>query len=396
MTMERKTVALLCGHLAGGGAERVVAELAKHLDRRRFRPIVILQQRRIDYPLPADVPIFLIPQPRPARTPWGKLWNLAGRVAALRRILREQRADVVNSHLPQQNLLAMLATRGLRCTVVPTEHNSPRINFRRFAAPWLWHLLSWSYRFADAIVTVSEGLSREFERTYRLPPGKVRTIYNPVDSAALRKAAKERVRHPWFGRPHKTPVLISMGRLIRQKGFDVLLKAFALLRQRRDCRLAILGQGEDERQLKRLALELGIAKDTAFLGFQKNPFAYIARTAAFVHSSRWEGFPCSLIETAAIGTPIIATDCPYGPRELLRDGKDGPLVPVEDPAALADAAERLLADSVQQKRLRAAVLRRSRDFEAAKIVNQYERLFMEDYRSVSMLPRGSATVSAST
>src|SRR5262249_43075680 len=145
--------------------------------------------------------------------------------------------------------------------------------------------------------------------------------------------------HPWF-RPSAPPVVLGAGRLHAQKDFPTLLRAFAQVRAKREARLMILGEAkcaEYRTELMALAAQLGIADDVMLPGFVANPFAYMARAAVFVLSSAWEGLPTVLIEALASGCPVVSTACPSGPREILENGKYGPLVPVGDDTALANA-----------------------------------------------------------
>jgi glycosyltransferase involved in cell wall biosynthesis len=157
------------------------------------------------------------------------------------------------------------------------------------------------------------------------------------------KQGKAPVEHPWFARG-ECPVFVTVGRLIEQKDHSTLLQAFASLRKQRNARLLVLGEGEARPQLERLAGSLGLRNDVSLPGFADNPYAYMSRAAGFVLSSAREGLPTVLIEALALGVPVISTDCPSGPREILKDGTLGALVPVGDVSALAGAMNRILDD----------------------------------------------------
>lgn len=188
----------------------------------------------------------------------------------------------------------------------------------------------------DAIVAVSKGAAEDLVSLLRLPQDHVRIIYNPVISEDLFVRAKEKPALPWFD-TNDPPVVLGVGRLVWEKDFETLLKAFALVRKKRVARLVILGEGGLREPLQRLAKELSIQQDVLMPGVVKNPFPYIARAAVFVLSSVWEGLPTVLIEALALGTPIVSTDCPSGPAEILENGKWGRLVPPRDPQAMAEA-----------------------------------------------------------
>jgi glycosyltransferase involved in cell wall biosynthesis len=173
----------------------------------------------------------------------------------------------------------------------------------------------------------------------------MRVIYNPVIDAALYAKADAPVEHPWF-QPNQPPVVLAAGRLVALKGYDTLLRAFARVRQETFARLVILGEGPERPNLERLAAELGVAADVDMPGFDPNPFRYMKRAGVFVLSSRCEGLPNVLIQALACGCPVVSTDCPSGPSEILDGGRYGALVPVDDVEAMAGAIVRALLGQV--------------------------------------------------
>ena len=168
-------------------------------------------------------------------------------------------------------------------------------------------------RFADSIVAVSRGAAEDFRRVTGIPADRISVIYNPFPVQQILQSSRQEVKHSWFAQG-EPPVILAVGRLSIQKDYPTLLKAFALVRKRRAARLIFLGQGEQYQRLNTLARQLGIAMDTAFLGFVSNPFAYMARSSVFVLSSTFEGFGNVLVEAMACGTQVVSTDCPSGPR----------------------------------------------------------------------------------
>jgi len=222
------------------------------------------------------------------------------------------------------------------------------------------------YPWADAIVAVSRGVAGDLQRVSRIAAERISVIYNPVIGPAMFEAARRPLEHPWFS-AGEAPVILAAGRLTAAKDFADLLSAFAIVRRTLPCRVVILGDGEELANLQAQAQALGVSGDVQFAGFSSNPYAYMARAGVFVLSSAWgEGLPTVLVEAMALGTPVISTDCPEGPRELLHDGEYGILVPVRDPQALADA---ILAALCQPKlALPAGALR---PFQVETAVDQY-------------------------
>jgi glycosyltransferase involved in cell wall biosynthesis len=232
--------------------------------------------------------------------------------------------------------------------VIVTERNTTTPAARRGRAwkrRYLPALLRHAYPMADAIVAVSDGVADRLAQATGLPRGLILTVYNPVVGPELAALAARPPGHPWL-RPGGPPVVLGAGRLVEQKDFPTLVRAFALVRRARPARLVILGEGPAGARegLQALAAGLGVAADLDLPGFVANPFAYMARASVFALSSLHEGLPGVLIQALACGCPAVSTDCPSGPREILDGGRHGPLVPVGDPAALARAILACLDD----------------------------------------------------
>lgn len=214
--------------------------------------------------------------------------------------------------------------------------------------------MRWLYRRAHAVVVPSDAAARDLVRYAGLAASLVRTVPSPVLPSALLEQRPPPPDHPWFA-PGAPPVILGVGELSPRKDFATLVRAFAALRaQGRDCRLVILGRGGQHDALQALARELGVAEHAALPGFSREVFAYMTHAAAFALCSRWEGMPVVLIEALGCGTPVVATDCPGGSRELLQDGAIGELVPIGDVEALTAALSRLLAQPKDVERHRAA------------------------------------------
>lgn len=229
---------------------------------------------------------------------------------------------------------------------------------------WAWYRsMRKTYLNVDTIVPVSEGVADDVRQITQLPDAQIRVIRNPVITPALYKKAAAALDHPWFaeGQP---PVILAAGRLTRQKDFPTLMRAFALAHRQRPCRLLILGEGGDRVPLEQLAQELGIETDVQMPGFVDNPYNYMAQAGLFVLSSRWEGSPNVLTEAMAIGCPVVATDCPSGPVELLDGGRIAPLIEMGDHEAMAAAILKVLAQPMSKQSLQAAVSEYNRDTSA--------------------------------
>lgn len=252
----------------------------------------------------------------------------------LLRYLGRARPDVLLTNNPGTGVPALvtkaLVLRNLR--VVFRYGNVISMQPVTHASRLLKHVLP----FADAIVAVSEGAADEFERTFPRVAPLVRHVPSPVVPPDLAEVAAARVEHPWFG-DGAAPIVLSAGRLAPEKDHAMLLRAFAEVVKLRNARLVVLGEGPERAGLTALARKLEISRCVDFPGDRRPPFPWMAKARVFVLSSGWEGLPRVLIEAMACGTPVVSTDCPYGPREILAGGRWGRLVPVGDSRSMAAA-----------------------------------------------------------
>lgn len=277
---------------------------------------------------------------------------------ALVRYLRRERPRAMLSDKDRVNRAAIWARglAGVDTRLGVRLGTTVSVNLASRAAPDRW-LQTWSmrtlYRCAEAVLVPSHGAAEDLARHARLPLERIRVVPSPIVAPDMGTRAAAPAEHPWFddGGP---PLILGVGELSERKDFATLIRAHARLRRTHDCRLLILGEGRRRGELERLAIELGTRDAVALPGFVPNPYPYMARAAAFALSSRWEGMPVVLIEALALGTPVIACDCPSGPAELLDGGRLGALVPVGDDAALAAALADTLAAPPAREALRAA------------------------------------------
>ncbi len=207
------------------------------------------------------------------------------------------------------------------------------------------------YGAADQVFCVSHGVAQTMSRILQRPASSFPVLPNPIVTPELDALARAPLDHPWFA-PGEPPVVMGVGRLSRIKNFPLLVRAFARVRQRMPLRLLILGDGKQRGELLRLAARLGVADDVALPGFVLNPYVYMRRAGLFVLSSLWEGFGNVLVEAMACGTPVVATDCPSGPAEILGGGKYGPLVPIGNDVVLAEAIEETLRSPLSEEVLK--------------------------------------------
>jgi glycosyltransferase involved in cell wall biosynthesis len=372
MSNLRKHIAIFLPALWGGGAERVMLALGEGLAEKGN--IVNLVLAQAEGPYLAEIPASLRMVELNARHRTG-LRTLAS-LPALVRYLRRERPDVLLAAL-HANIVAVWARRlaGFPQRVVIIEQNTFSLNNQmlpRWYGCLMIQLVRRFYPWADRIVAVSEGTADDLAKISGIPRQRVQVIYNPIITPTLRSKVKESLEHPWF-EPGEPPVVLAVGRLTTQKDFKTLIQAFSKVRKTHPVKLLILGEGEQRIELETLVRQLNLEQDVSLPGFVLNPYPYMAQASLFILSSRWEGLPTVLVEALYCGTPIVSTDCPSGPREILRGGQYGRLVPVADVASLAQAIEVVL-DNRANRPPRESV----KPFELETIVGQYMSIMCGD------------------
>jgi glycosyltransferase involved in cell wall biosynthesis len=319
-----------------GGVERMMVQTARALAERGLRVALVLASNQGAYldTLPSTVEQVILDANDLHR--------------ALTTHLTERRPSVaISGKLGDDRLLIDARDRANVRTRVFFRVGNPlgyRLSARGITPFGRWfklHRLRALYRRADGCIAVSKGNRDDLRDRLRVPTSRIHVLPNPVITPEFYQSAAKDPGHPWLaeGEP---PVVLGVGGLRQQKDFGTLIEAFAQVRRGRECRLIILGEGRQRERLARLADRLGVSADVDLAGWRGNSHAYMARAAVFALSSRWEGLGNVMIESAALGTPIVATDCPYGPREILQDGRYGELVATGNPSALARGIERTL------------------------------------------------------
>lgn len=362
-----RTVLFYLPQMKVGGAEISLLRLAKGLHERGVQTAFVTH--RADdaaRALTGDLELLSLDVDR-SLAAWHRLSGL----------LRQRRPDVLVSALTHSNIIAAVAAKlsGTRTRVVVTEH-APASSMRQLDTSRTYRitlqLVPWIYRLADAIVAVSKGVYKDFLPMLSTSTQRRLTVIpNPVLRANWWIQSQVQINDPWF-RAGAPPVILSVGRLSPEKNFSLLIRSFAQLRpQASPPRLAIIGDGPERPALQKLIDRLGLSERVRLLGQCENPFAYMRRAAMFVLASRFEGFGNVLIEAMACGIPVISTDCPVGPHEILEGGRYGTLVATDDADALTEAIEARLRDL----RPEPEAVARALEFTAERSVEDYLALF---------------------
>ena len=350
MPPDRPPLAIFASFSGAGGVERMLVNLIRgFLDLGQAVDLVLVK---------AEGP-HLERLPREVRQVRLAAGHTQLAVPTLAHYLRTRRPPALLAAKDRAGRAAVLA-RALAGTATPIvlrlgTHLSTAMAGQSAARRWLRVIpIRLLYPRVERIVAVSEGVAEDTARLARLPRRAITVIRNPVITPELPRQAAEPCPHPWL-QGGEIPVILAAGRLQRQKDFPTLIRAFARLRADRPCRLLILGEGRGRETLEGLIRGLGLGDAVGLPGHQANPYPFLARASLFVLSSAWEGSPNVLTEALALGVPVVSTDCPSGPREILEGGRFGPLVPVGDDAALAKAMAETLGHPLPAETLRAAV-----------------------------------------
>lgn len=362
--------------LEGGGSEKSIIRLIKALNEKNFSIVLLVANKKGELveEIPENVEVEDL-----------NVQKIRSAFFKLIKYFKSKKPDVFVSFLSHANVIAILAKIFSRAKtkIIVSERITftftPQItkNFKNklLTIFFLNPLVKITYPLSDAIVCNSNGVAEDLSKFLR-KKGKIKVIYNPVVSEKLFELAEEAVDHPWF-LDKNIPIILAAGRLNKQKDYPTLLKAFSLVLKEKKARLVILGKGEERKKLENLIEKLNISDKVILLGFQKNPFKFMKRATIFVLSSKVEGFPNVLVEAMALGVPVVSTNCPSGPNEIIKNGENGFLVPVGDEKALAEAILRLLNDSSLKEKFSIESKKSIEKFRAERIIKEWEELFKE-------------------
>lgn len=352
------TVVLVIGTLQGGGAERQLSDMANYWAAGNWTVVLATWSG-------PDVPDFYALHPHVKRV---YLDAEAGRAAArsrpramlariltLRKLVLEVRPCAILSFLTESNVLSILAKVGLKTRIIVSERVQPALHT---SLPWKWRLMRvLLYAWADDVVAQTRDAAQWLESRCRL---SVRVIPNAL--RILPELSGER-----------RPVVVAVGRLTRQKGFDLLLRAFARIAARHaDWSVAIIGEGEERESLTLLRSELHLDDRVQFVGQTPDVVTWMAHAGLVVQPSRFEGFPNVVLESMGLGAAVISADCRSGPADLIQEGVNGRLVPVEDVDALAIAMAELIANPSERARLGQAAYSVRERFRQDTVMNLWE------------------------
>lgn len=365
---EGSDIAFFLPSAYGGGAERVITTVASELSNRGYNVELLLGETDgSDVELPSDITVIGFDHSR-----------LSASLPSLVEYLRKQQPSVMVSTIYLSNILVTISHLLARSDsrLVLRVANTPSIHLASNSVRHVVgrNLLPFVYNRADQIIAISNGVKDDLVDEFSVPSKKITTVYNPIDLSMVDEQATAPLTHRWLSESHQT--IVGLGRLTPQKDFSTLLQSFAAVHAATpSARLLILGDGELRKSLQTLAESLNISDVVEFTGYVDNPYKYLSRADLFVLSSKWEGFGLCVLEALACSCPVVSTDCPNGPREILGDGEYGRLVPVGDVERLSTMIETELTQEHDKAKIRA----RAEMFRVDRIVDEYETtLFSSD------------------
>jgi glycosyltransferase involved in cell wall biosynthesis len=359
-------VAFFLPSLGGGGAQRVIVNLANYYVRQGIAvDLLLVKNQGAYFPLlDSRVNLVILGCSR-----------VAFSLIYLLRYLKKARPNSLLVTMPHVSIVAILAKLicGLSFKLIIRQPNYLSLNTGKinYFTRLLVKLICLLFNRADSIIAISQGVAKDLNSYGVIDSDKISVIYNPIFSGSILNQAEQKIQHQWISNGHRDyALIIAVGRLVRQKNFSMLIDAFHKLLRQQNARLIILGEGPLKSELQAKINSLGLSWCIELLGFSDNPYAYLKRADVFVLSSLWEGFGNVLVESLALGTPVVSTDCPSGPAEILQDGKYGILVENNNSDALAAGMLKALRQSLQKEEL----IHRAKYFSISNIAEQYKQI----------------------
>jgi glycosyltransferase involved in cell wall biosynthesis len=362
-------IALVMPTLEFGGVEQIMLRMAGSLLQKGVSVDLVVADA--SGPMSHQIPIGAQLTDLKARRVSRSLPNLI-------KYLRQARPDAIISAKDYQNIVLLWAVKlaHIPAKVIVTTRIDVSVDWRN-SRGWKWWfiplLVKYCYAWADQVIAVSNGAAESLAKATGIPRRNIKTIYNAVVTQRLLELAEEPVDDAWF--VQGDPVVLGVGRLTEQKDFGTLIRAFYLVNKVRPARLVILGDGQERAKLEAIIQELDLKKEVAMPGFVENVYKYMKKSAIVALSSKFEGLGNVLIEALVLGIPVVSTDCPSGPSEILENGRWGSMVPIGNDKAMAKAILDILDHSPFAKE---ALIRRGMEFSADRAAEAYLQLIKEE------------------
>lgn len=374
--MKKKKILFLTPSLGEGGGERVVSLLSLNFPPHIETTIAVFQNS-ILYPYEGRIVSLNIPTPKNI---FLKIYFFILACARFKKVVREERPDAIISLGVMQNIVNPFTQKH---TIVRVG-NSLSKGYAGIRGLIIKRMFSILFKRTKKIIVISEGLKHDV-MNLGIREEMIKVIYNPMDIEHIQQLSREEIE-PRYKDIFTHDVIIAIGRIAEQKSQWHLIHAFEKMKNRENTKLVILGEGKLKQYVENLIKKLHLENDVFLLGWQKNPFAFLARSRLFVLPSRWEGLGSAILEAMACGLPVVSYDCHAGPRDILaphtvpkqtnaiEHGSYGILVPVKNENLLKEAMEMLLGDENLYNHFKKQSLKRARDFDIKHIIKEYEAL----------------------
>ena len=362
-----------------GGAERTSLNLLGGIDRTKIR-ICLVTSKNIFYHFQnIGVDKFLAIEDLGIDVWFHSLRRFIHDIRKIAFVLKTEHPDLAFGmmHYPSSLLAFAKKAYNLKVKVIvsprgPSTEYLKHFEHSFFRKAWLRWVFGFFCRFADKIVVASTGMKEECVRDYRAISENVEVIPNSIDIHDIKKKADEAID---FTIPPGFHVIATAGRLEREKNMPILFKAFSEIRKREKVKLLVIGDGSEKNSLEILSDELDIRRDVMFVGYQQNLYKFLSKATIFAHTCLFEGFANVIVEAMACGVPVVAVNCPYGPRDIIEQGVNGLLVPIQSEGALVEALSTLLKNEQLRKDMAQRGLTRSLDFAVDTMVISYQKFF---------------------
>ncbi len=368
MTMNKIKILFVLPSLRGGGAERVVLNIVSNLNQDIFEVMLAVISSEGEYKelVPGNIKFFDLGRKRARYA-----------IFRLLRLINMEKPAIVFGTIAQATILLFLLRKLLRNNFILVN----RLSCFYSKTPEK-KIIKWIFKKAlqdsDYIISTSNAMTKDLIKATQYAFQKIRTIYNPVDIKNIQRLSMEKVKDEYLS---ARPIILACGRLSTEKGYQYLIKAMVgVVQKHHNAELLILGQGAKEQELKNLAKQLKIENKIKFLGFQKNPFKFMAKADLLISSSLFEGFPNVIVEAMTCGLPVISTDCQSGISEILGNGRFGELIPVNDSRVLAQRIINIIIDKELRERYSKFGMEKVKDFATDKIIKEYEDFFIKVFK----------------
>lgn len=357
----KKKILFIVPSMRGGGAERIISIILNFLDRNKFEPMLVLVKKEGPYleDLPKDIQVIDL-----------KMTKARYAIIKIIRIIKQTKPEIVFSTLGYLNILIAIIRPFLSKNIlfIARESNTVSIQNKQEKYPILFDLLyKLFYNNFDQIILQSKYMKKDLIDHYNMIIEKSEVIYNPVNIEKVESLAEKNVTNLYNNNKFN---LLVVGRLVHQKGFDLLIEAMARLDNR--FHLTIIGRGEQESNLKYLAEFFGVMDKVTFAGFQNNPYTYMRHADLYILSSRYEGLPNVVLEANTCGIPVVAFNCPGGTGEIIENGINGFLCECQNIDELVETIDKASSYTFDKNKIKALIKNRH---DVNIIINQYERLF---------------------